>query len=231
MITIRISMLSLGLAAAITASAADYTIAKKPKVGDSFKVKMKADLKIDSAPVVLTGTVVEKVTQVEADGTYTLEESQVDGVIKFRDTEMKAPQTPPSITKYKPTGEVIDFVNEQGKHDLRVANLTVFKLPGKVIKTGESWTYEQKGDKAKETVSFRALYTIGAEETIGKHKCLKIKQTITETEGAEPASVESTVWYDMDDWTEVKVLTKWNNVPMAGGSPVTGNITIERVDG
>ncbi len=231
MVKLRASGILLGLSILLAvAQAGDYTIFKKPKAGDSAKFQMKADLRIDSSPVKLAGVVVEKIIKVETDGTYTVEESQLSGKITFKDQEIDAPKTPPATTRFKPTGEVLDFVNEQGKHDVRVANLTVFKLPTKAVKTGESWVWEQKGDKTLESVSIRGLYTIGTEEMIGKRKCLKMKQTITETEGIDPASVESTVWYDMEDWSEVKRVSKWTNLPMAGGSPVTGTITLDRIE-
>ena len=63
--------------------------------------------------------------------------------------------------------------------------------------------------------------------TAGK-PCLKVRQAVNETEGAEPASKEATVWLEQGAWTIVKSTSKWTNVPMAGGTTVGGTVTITR---
>ena len=208
-----------------------YVIKRSPKVGETNKMAMKAELTVSGAPATLTTTVVEKVTKVDADGTYTTEESQIGGKVKFKDFEMDAVSTAPSVSKYKPSGEVLEYLNEQGKSDLRPANLGVFRQPDKSVKVGESWVWEGKGDTKLGVVGVRGIYTVLGEETVGKVKCLKIKTAVNETEGVEPGAIEGTLWLDLSDWRIVKQVSKWTNVPMNGGTPASGTITLSRIEG
>lgn len=205
-----------------------YTLKRTPKVGDEFKFNLKADLTTASGPVNLTGVVVEKVVKVDADGTYSVEESQSGGKIKMKDYELDIPSTAPAKSRYKPNGEVIEFISEQGIPELRSATLDVFRQPDKPVKVGESWTWDSKGDAKLGTVNVRGIYTLVGEETIAGKACVKIRQVVSETEGSEPASKESTIWLEIATSTYVKLVSKWTNVPMSGGTPISGTVSLTR---
>lgn len=207
-----------------------YTLRRTPKLGEVNKMTMRAELTVTGGSAIFTSTYTETVKKIDADGTYTVEEALIDGTVKFKDTEMKAVATAPSVSKYRLSGEIVSYINEQGKSDMRPANLSVLKFPDKSLKVGESWVWESKGDSKLGTIGVRGIYTVVGEEIVGKTKCLKIKTSVTETEGQDPAAAEGTTWLDLAEYRPVKVVTKWTNMPMNGGAPVSGTVTLQRVE-
>ena len=54
----------------------------------------------------LAATIVEKVTDIDKDGNYTVEQSQLDGTYTYDDEKRDMPKRTPITLTYKPSGQV-----------------------------------------------------------------------------------------------------------------------------
>ena len=213
------------------AAQAGVTLARKPKVNDEFKYTLKANIDFNGQPVELSGVETEKVTEVAADGTYTMESKMADLKISMNGQEFPAPDTgSATVIVYNANGTVKDIRgDETGAETYRFANLSVFLAPGKEVKVGDSWTNDGKGDTKTGAVAYKTTYKIVGEEKIGAYDTYKIEFNAKESEGATPASSDGTIFVDKTDGSLVKSVRKVTNAPFPGApAPLSGSFTITR---
>jgi hypothetical protein len=202
------------------------------KVGDTVKLRLKADVDIQGTEAAFSSLITEKITKVESNGNYTLESSQSEGKVNLGGQEMDVPGSTQTST-YKATGEVMEIKAENVDGNFyRTAHLTSFIVGDKAVKSGDSWAVEIKKDEKTGAVAAKGTFKIEGEEKIGERDTFKIKHSIKETDGGEAAaSVEATSWISKKDGTIVKSEGQWKNVPIPGAPfPVSAKYVMTRED-
>lgn len=228
--TTRLIGLGLLVATCAVALAAidPLTLKLAPKVGDTMKFRLKAEIATQMGNADVTADISDKITKVEGDS-FTVESSQTNMKINFNGSEMPGQDgTNTSVSKLN--GEIVDMQGEeQSESAWRVAELDNFIYPDKAVNVGDTWSYTLKADDKKGIVAAQAEYKVDSLEKIGTRDTVKIKQTYKETAGSTPASSDGFVWLDTKDGTVVKKEMTWTDVPL-GPTPINGKITVERVD-
>lgn len=218
---------------AFAAADGPVTLKYTPKVGDTLKFKLTAEMELMGTSATVTGTVEDKVSEVATDGGYTVESSSTNMVGNFGGQEMPVPDSK-STSKYSATGTLLDIQGEEvagssAADAWRRANLANFIYPTTPVKTGDTWTSSVTADAKTGAVASTTTYSVDSFEKIGSHDTVKVKFTSKETAGDTPASSDGFVWLDVKDGTQVKVQVTWSNVPMMG-NPISGKVTMERID-
>lgn len=229
----KLKMLAiLAVAASATAFAAfdGFSVGRKPKEGDTANYRMTADVDFGGMAIKAKFLVTEKVTKVEADGSYNLEQQQLEGTIDLNGQTQDMPAgSGPSTMTYSKDGSLLKVEGGEATPDsFRMANLGVMHDPGHTVNVGDTWTYEIKADSKTGAVAAKAEFKLVGEEKVGTFDCLKISRVVKETEGTDPASSDGTVWISKEDGSSVKEEGKWMNAPFPG-APAPINATISMV--
>jgi len=223
----------IALSAVAMAAVDGFSIARKPKEGDTHKYKMTADVDISGLPISVKGLLSEKVTKVEADGSFTQEETQIELKAVINGAEQDIPSSGSSTMVYLPSGEIKSIAGDEGKAEsYRMANLALVYNPGKALNVGDTWSYEIKANKDTGAVAAKADYKLLGEEKVGTVDTLKIQATVKETAGDAPASSDGTVWISKEDGSAIKSDAKWVNAPFPGaqGQLINATVHLERAD-
>jgi hypothetical protein len=229
--TTRLIGLSLLVATCAVALAAWDPVSLKftPKVGDTIKYHLTADVDTQMGSASVTADIQDKITKSDGDG-YTTESAQTNGMVSFNGGSQPIPDgTDTTVTKAN--GEIVDITTDQGEQPgmWRVAELDNFIYPDKPVSVGDEWSHTVAADDKKGIVAASAQYKVDSMEKIGDHDTAKVKVTYKETAGDSPASSDGYVWVDVKDGSIVKKETTWTNVPL-GPMPVNGKVKLERVD-
>ncbi len=208
------------------------SLKRAPKEGTTFKYKMEGSVDMQGTPVTLTGIMQEKVIKVEANGNFSLEQQQLEGKISVGGQEMDMPAGNATITTYKSTGEIVEIKGgSEESSSYRMATLGLVLAPGKSLSVGDKWTHEVKADTKLGIVAAKADYQVLAEEKVGSVDTIKIKATVKETEGSDPASSDSTLWIDKKDGSTIKAETKWVKAPFPGPTgPLDADLKLTRIE-
>lgn len=232
---IKMKLQVLGLAAlAVTASAFavvdGLSVARKPKEGEQIRYRMAADVEYGGMALKAKFLVTEKTVKVDSDGSFKLEQAQLEGKLDMNGQEQDIPTGGPTTTVYTKEGDVKEITGDQTSPDTyRLANLGVLHDPGKTLSVGDTWTYEIKGDAKTGAVPAKAEYKILGEEKVGSWDTLKVKSTIKESEGTDPASSDGTIWISKADGSTVKMDVKWVNAPFPGApGPINATVKMDR---
>jgi len=223
----------LGLAALSLAAVIDgYSFKRTPKEGETHKYKQTGKFEAGGMEIEYEAKSTQKVTKVEADGSYAEESTTSDVKMNGQEPpEGAAGGGQKTTTKFSAKGEVVEIKNEQVSAEAyRFANLAIFISPETDIKVGDSWSYEVKEDKKTGAAAAKATYTLTGEDKVGTVDALKLKFVIKET-AADGASSEGTIWVSKADYTLLKTVAKWTNAPIPG-APVTinGEMTVTLID-
>lgn len=201
--------------AATIAMAADGLVFKQPakKKGDVVKHTLKANLNVMNMEAVVTSTQVAKVIEVNDAGDYTVESSTENSKVVVGGQEMDQ-GVPSSIVVYDAKGEVKKFSGEPDADEYRYYRLLNWHAPEGEKKVGDKWTLDLPGDAKVGSVNVKGEYEFVAEEKVDDTDVIKIKFNVKETEGAEPAGHEGTIWLRKSDFEVFKASGKWNAVPI-----------------
>ncbi len=229
----KLQMIGLMAVAASTALGVvvdGLTVSRKPKEGESARYKMQADVDFGGMALKAKFVVSEKVTKVEADGTYKVEQAQLEGKIDMNGQEQDLPSGNPSTTVYAKDGTVKEITGDQTTADTyRMANLGVVFDPGKPLNVGDTWSYDFKKDAKTGAVAAKGTYKLLAEEKVGSFDTLKIQVNVKESEGTDPAANDGTVWISKTDGSVVKMDQKWTNAPFPGApAPINATVKMDR---
>lgn len=228
----KFGVIAVAALSAVAFAAVDgISIARKVKEGDIARYKMSADIDFGGMDIKFSGLVEEKIAKVNPDGTYSLEQNQIEGKVNVAGQEQEMPTSGVNTTVYLPNGEVKEIVGEQGTEDAyRMANLSLIRDPGKELKVGDTWTHEFKANAKTGAVAAKAEYKVLGEEKVGTYETVKIKADVKETAGSEPASSNGTAWINKADGSLIKLEAKWVNAPFPGApAPINAVVKLERV--
>lgn len=227
------AVLSVVALSTLALAAEGFVIARKPKANDVHRYTVSGEIEMRGITLPYKGKLEEKVTKVDVDGTYTLEQRELELKLIAGTQELDQPVPAPATTVFLPNGLVKTIEGNDAKPEsYRMSNLELIYDPGKPLAVGDTWTYEIKANKETGAVAAKAEYKLLAEEKLGTHETLKIQAKVKETEGATPGQIDSTVWLDKADGSMVKSDMKWTNVPLPGSQgPITGTMKIEIAEG
>ncbi|MBI1757137.1 MAG: hypothetical protein HYR64_08540 [Fimbriimonas ginsengisoli] len=211
--------------------AATYSLKRVAKAGDVLKFKLGAELEMGGQNISFSALMTETVKEVADNGNYKIASGQTDAKINMGGQEQDIPsRDADNEVTYTPLGEIVDVKADGIEGARRFGNLQILRAPDSPVKVGDSWTYKGAADAKAGVVAFTADYKVLAAEKVGDLDTIKLKCTIKETEGAEPASSDGTVWVEAKNFSMVKVETTWTNMPVPGApGPINAKVTITRV--
>jgi|GEM_PF-3235722 len=221
----------LGLAIAAFALAQDtFTLKRVAKEGEVLKYTLSADADFGGQKINISGIITDTITKVEADGGYSVESVQSDTKIKFGDQEMPMDQESKQVTKFSPTGLVLELKGEQtDPGSYRMANMNVLLTPPSNVKVGDKWSWEAKADGKTGSLASKTDYEVLGVEKVSGVDTVKISMTFTETEGSEKASMKATAWIEAANGALYKVEADVQDAPIAGApGPVDMVLKLER---
>jgi len=222
----------IALVALCSFAAADgFSIKRAPKVGAAVKYNLDVSFDANGGQGTLKATLLEKVTNIDKDGNFTVEQSQLDASGTFDKEQIEVSTRTPVTLTYKPNGQVTLIAGDlTDANAYRMENLGSLIDPGKLVSVGDLWSTTIKPDKALGTREVRTEFRLVSEEKIGGLDTLRIKGIAKEAEADNPATDEFTVWISKEDGSIVQLESKWQNAPFPGqSSPIPASIKITRV--
>jgi hypothetical protein len=214
-------------ASALAYVAQELTLKFQHTKGEVTNYKLSGSIEALGQTIGITANVFEKVTDVAADGSWTVETGQKNMKISIGGQEQEQPTEEVSSETRNAKGELVKIKGTESETAMRTGVLSNFVLPSKAIKVGDTWDYNVKKDEKLGTVGAKVTYKLLAEEKFGGVDALKFKTTGTELDGSTPAAIDSTVWVDKASLKMLKVESKWTNVPIPGVGPVSGTMKLE----
>lgn len=215
----KLLLLTAVLAASFALAQDPVSLKRNAKEGDSAKYKLQVDTEFGGMKIKFTANVLEKVTKVNADGSYVVSSEQSEAMLDMDGQQQPAPAEIGALvsTVYRPDGTVAEITGDTVNPDAyRMSNLQTVVWPKDNVGVGSKWTNEFKADAAKGSVDGVGNYEIVAREKIGSHDCFKINFDYKESSGSDPATSKGTSWIDVATGLMVKTQSEWTNAPIAG---------------
>ena len=234
---IRTGLLTRGLAVVLTGSLAlaaiagqdSLNVSRRPKVGSVAMYSVSANFDSPQA-ITFTQNQTQKVTAVQADGTYTLETVSSNVVVDFGGQTMNPPDSTVTSTQ-TPTGRVIQIISEQaaGPATYRIAHLQTFEAPLTSVKVGDDIAYTIPADPKLETPAVKADFKVAGLEKIKDWDTIRLTFNSAETGSDAVSSMTGTVWVNVSDGLLVKSEGQWKDVQPEGVPfPLSGKYTMIR---
>jgi hypothetical protein len=202
------------------------SLARKPKPGDVAEFAITAEF--DTMKI--NYTTLNKVTTVQADGSYSVEASSKDMVVDLGGQTINPPDSS-DVLQYSPTGMVVSIVADTTPPPAayKILHLQSFQSPMSPVKIGDEIKYTIPADPKLETPTVSADYKVDGLEKIKDWDTVRLVYTSTETDGDLKESMSGTVWVSTIDGMLVKSQGKWNNVQPPGvPTPLTGTYIMIR---
>lgn len=208
------------LAVAVAASAwtvQSYNLRRIAKSGDLTKFDLKVEVEFNGDNILYTARIEEKVLEVKPDGSLKTESSQKDAKLIFAGQEMAPPEMGSTTATYDAAGNVVDLTGEAVDDSAyRFAQVTSHRWPGKPVGKGDKWEVKTAGNAKVGLIATVSSYEVEDFEKVNGTDTMRVKFSIKETEGSDPASSAGTVWFDPATGQTVKVSADMKNVPLAG---------------
>lgn len=207
-----------------------FSIARSPKVGDSIKYTMSAQFSTAGASGTIAATLLEQVTKIDKDGSYSVQQTQIDATATYDKEDVPVPARTPITLTYRPDRKVASMEGSLiDGNSFRVENLATVVDPGKPVSIGDVWSAEikaeTKADKTPLTPAVVLDYKLLGLETVAGVETLKIQASGKEVGGVAPATHIFTIWLSKADGSMIQLDSKWENAPFTGISePVTASI-------
>jgi hypothetical protein len=208
------------------------SVKRQVKEGQLRKLVIKGDFEIAGTSAQFTGHSDEKVTKVNDDGSYTVEEKEHDMKVSAAGQDIPVDDIPAISTIFNADGTVKEILGDStvaSPTAYRRANLGLIVDSGKPLNIGDTWSYDIKADPKTGAEAATATYKLVAEEKIGDIDTLKIQATVKEKDGSEPATSDGFYWLDKGDASLVKAELTWSNAPFPNApGPISGKLTMTR---
>ena len=225
-------LLTLLVAAPIVWGQDPVALKRTAAEGESAKYKLAVETEISGMKIKFTANVVEKVTKVSADGSYSVSSEQQDATLEVNGESQPAPGEIGAqvTTVFRADGSISDVSGDNvGKDTLRLSNIQSLLWPKETVKVGSKWQGQIQGDKNKETVDVVSNYEVVGREKVGNRDCFKLTFDSKEQSGSDPASTKGTLWVDVASGLMVKNESDWMNMPIAG-QMINGKVVLSLVE-
>ncbi len=205
----------VGIAAA--ASQDVVTLKASPAESQEIRYSLKFNLKFNGEDVVFSGDVINRVTDLSPDGSFTMATTQKNAQMTLAGQKVAYPEQQPTFTTYASDGRVTAITGDDiTADDYRFSNLTAMLWPAAGVKVGEGWSAEVKSDASTGAVKAACSYRLLAQEELLGRKTNKISFEIKEQEGSRPASAKGVIWTDQSTGLTVKMAAELKDAPIAG---------------
>lgn len=165
-----------------------YTLVHKNAVGDTQKVELKVEQKFSQGVIEQTVNLASKVTEVAADGSYTVEITATDPKVTFNGEaqEIEAGEPKVQTQKYDAKGRLIRDAGEEAE---RTPMDIIFEFePTAPVKIGDKWTPEKREGEPQPLE-----WTLIGKEKVGEAEFLVVEG---KGKGPKDEAVESKLWLD-----------------------------------
>jgi len=207
----------VALVAATAIAAAPSTLKRIGKVGDTHMYDLKVDISFQGESLVFVAKVIERITEISDDGSYTLAASQKDAKMTMQGQDFPPPEMAETKSKYDAIGNIAEITGDAvDESSYRFASLTAFRRPDKSVAKGDKWEVKIAGNPKIGTLATVCNYEVLDTEKVVGIECFKVKYSVRETEGSAPASSVGTVWINPVDALIVKTEGDMKNAPIAG---------------
>jgi len=191
--------------------AVKHSLRFKPTVGQEARMRSSININLEGEEVQFTSILRVKVTEVDKDGSFTLEEEAVEVKIFVSGTEIPVDddmkKSAAGASRVDARGVVKELTGgEIAAPDYRLSNLMSFVAPEKDVAVGDSWTYEHPASTKTGAVKARSEFKFEKIETVGGHECAVVKVEFKELEGENPSSMSGTFSIRLKDGQTVKLV-------------------------
>ncbi|MCW5943139.1 MAG: hypothetical protein KIS66_12970 [Fimbriimonadaceae bacterium] len=215
----------LGLAA-LTAFAQNEprTLRKSANVGDT--VAYRFDLKVTTPGKTLAyaGKLTQTVLRIEADNSLVIE-SAAEGAVGGN----AAPKSV-STAVLLPNGVVKELLGDDVTvDDYRVSFMGMFQAPPAPVGPSDFWVFESRPNPVTGARAVRVVYNVEAAESFSGYDTFRIKVSMSETSGANPATADGTIHVDVKTGWIVKSQMIWRNAPAGpNGETIDATVSLTR---
>lgn len=215
----------LGLAA-LTAFAQNEprTLRRAANVGDA--VSYRFDLKVTTPGKALaySGKLTQTVLRIESDNSLVVE-SAAEGNLGGN----PSPKTV-STAVLLPNGVVKELLGQDvSVDDYRVAFMGMFQTPPAPVAPSDFWVFESRPNPVTGARAVRVVYKVEAAESFSGYDTFRIKVSMSETSGANPATADGTIHVDVKTGWIVKSDMIWRNAPAGpNGETIDATVTLTR---
>ncbi len=225
-------ILGLTLAAALGFAGVQqgHLLKRAPKVGETTKYKLMAEIDISGQKATYSSMVVDKVVKVSPQGQFTVNSAQLEPKLIIGSDELPMPTSDPMVVTYEPYGGVVEILDAKDPESYRLAYITTFRASEQELKVGDTWKHEIAADSKRKTYQVLAEYTVLGEETVDKWETFKIKVSVKEASPDATTNVGH-LWVDKATGILVKVDQAWTNAPFPGApGPINAKVTMVRTE-
>ena len=171
-------------------------------------------------PVVIRyeSTESHKVTKVDSNGTYTIEDRTISGSQTFGTQVTQFPKQGPTSITFTALGALVQDPPPAGLEFIAVNELQMHLseyVPTHPVKIGESWSHTSG------LVSIQC--TLVGHEKVGKIDCLKIAMTMKLNKDKYPGSAKETIWIRAADFSLQKLDAMAEGAEYTSNQPMTMN--------
>lgn len=211
----------LALASGALAAADSYDLIWKPKSGDVMSYKLALELVLVPTNATFTSDLNVRVTDVRANGDYTVETYIKNLKASYEGSERTFPDAPASTDSYNAKGEPISKLPTEGDDPVSaiVSQITDFYVPDKPAKLHDSWTKTVKGDAKLHIVGFKTTYTLVDFEPLGSGQVARVQFDYKRTQGDKPAQARGTFLLDSTNYALAGFNADVKNLVLSEGTP------------
>lgn len=214
---VAILILAVTVMVATAMAVVQSSLKRTGKVGDTYTFDLKANITFNGEKIDLTAKVIERLTAIADDGSYSVGSVQKEAKMIVQGQSFPGQELAETVTKYDPNGEVLEITGDQvDGSTYRFASLINLRRPSKDVAKGDKWEVKSPANAKTGLIALTATYEVEGNESVSGVDCLKINFTITETEGSSPASSKGTLWVNPANGLTVKVSGELKNAPIAG---------------
>ncbi len=210
------------------APAQEYTLKLNPKEGDTFKYRMSMDIDFGGMSVNASTTITNKVLKIEENGNIVMESSSSEMIVKFGDSEMPQPASPPTRVTFKPNGEMVSSPTSNSPTN-QLTGSTNFIFPDKPVKVGDKWSHTMKGQNG--APDMKGEFELVGVEKMGDTEVLRLKVSWTQADGkADGTSAEGFILIDSTNGMARRMEFKLKGLPVEGApGPIDGTLRMEQI--
>ncbi len=195
---------------------APVRLANGLKAEDTLQYAVRVKVEDEIHTVEYTSTLSYKVVEVKPNGDLSLLSEQTGIKMRHFENEITANDPPATFITYDAQGYVQSISGEDiDSEDYRFQALNVLVWPKQEVGVGSKWSAILAADASLGTRAGSAEYEVVARETLLGKDTLKLRYSVNETEGTEPARAEGSMWVDIATGAKVKVLSQMVNAPLA----------------
>jgi hypothetical protein len=201
------------------------------QVGDEAKFQLKMDVTLFGDQATYSADVLEKITEVGADGyTVTLTQSNYRVFLFGEEGAVNDKDLPVATQVLAKNGALTALRGDvTSANAYRLAAMRAVVLPTAEVKEKGTWSASFATDSTRGLAARQADYTWEATEKLLGKDCAKVAIAYKETEGSEPTNAKGHAWIDLKTGQTLKLELEFENLVVPGGpGGLTGKLSYVR---